>query len=359
MTQEELTIYNIGQNLDNLMNLDPRGYGVCRILYEGSRNYTNEPLTTHCAKELMKTVGSGDLVYILTGFILMPHKRPETDGIVSSVILARALVKAFDAKPVIICPEECLEAVRHMAPRVGLHLYETIEELMEYPISMGVMTFTKDADQAEARSEELMAMGMPAAVIANECPGANQMGEYHNATGKNMTEIESKEDVLFRMLQEKGVWNMAIGDLGNEVGMGTIGEHIEKFIPYAANGSCSCGCGGGLLAATKADHIITATVSDWGCYGLIAALAFLTGQSCIMHTPEMEEAVMVAASRNGMVDMYGDLVPAIDGFDLKTNMAIVTMMRECIKYAPKLVKTCETWFEKTIELGFYEKVVNQ
>lgn len=32
MTQYELTKYNIGEDLDSLMNLDPRGYGVCRIL---------------------------------------------------------------------------------------------------------------------------------------------------------------------------------------------------------------------------------------------------------------------------------------------------------------------------------------
>ena len=33
MTQKELTDLNIGENLDTLANLDPRGYGVCRILY--------------------------------------------------------------------------------------------------------------------------------------------------------------------------------------------------------------------------------------------------------------------------------------------------------------------------------------
>ena len=43
MTNEELTIYNMGENLDTLMNLDPRGYGVCRILYASSRAYTGEP----------------------------------------------------------------------------------------------------------------------------------------------------------------------------------------------------------------------------------------------------------------------------------------------------------------------------
>ncbi|AGK99543.1 hypothetical protein [Clostridium pasteurianum] len=44
MNQEELTILNIGENLDNIMNLDPRGYRVCRILYSAAREYTKEPL---------------------------------------------------------------------------------------------------------------------------------------------------------------------------------------------------------------------------------------------------------------------------------------------------------------------------
>ena len=47
MTREELAEFNIGENLDQLMNLDPRGYGVCRILYAGSRSYTGEALTMH------------------------------------------------------------------------------------------------------------------------------------------------------------------------------------------------------------------------------------------------------------------------------------------------------------------------
>ncbi len=39
MTRDELEKRNVGENLDALMNLDPRGYGVCRILYAGSRAY--------------------------------------------------------------------------------------------------------------------------------------------------------------------------------------------------------------------------------------------------------------------------------------------------------------------------------
>ena len=66
MTKEELTLLNIGDDLDTLMNLDPRGYGVCRILYDGARRFTGEPLSVHGAKGLIKNIKKGEKVFILT-----------------------------------------------------------------------------------------------------------------------------------------------------------------------------------------------------------------------------------------------------------------------------------------------------
>ncbi|MEQ8156252.1 MAG: DUF4392 domain-containing protein [Clostridiaceae bacterium] len=359
MKQEQLTIFNMGENLDNLMNLDPRGYGVCRILYSAAREYTQEPLTTNAAKKLVDTLEEGDLVYIMTGFVLLPFKKAEMDGIVSAMLLARSLVKGFNVKPVIICPEDNMEAVKSLAGVVGLHLYDNIEELKEYPISMAAISFTKDVNYAARQADEIIAEGLPGAVISIECPGANSVGTYHNAVGLDVTSLEAKQDILFTKLQNKGVLNIAIGDLGNEMGMGTIKEHLEKYIPYAAKGKCNCGCNGGIAAATKADNIITATVSDWGCYGLIAAIAYLKKDLEILHTKEMEKEAMVAASRSGMIDMYGWLEPAIDGFGLSMNLSMVNLMRESIAYAIKLEKTCAKWFEKVIELGFYENAIEE
>ncbi|WP_026883973.1 DUF4392 domain-containing protein [Clostridium akagii] len=354
MNQEELTILNIGENLDNLMNLDPRGYGVCRILYSAARDYTKEPLTMNSAKKLISTLKEGDLVYIMTGFVLLPFKKAEMDGIVSTMLLARALVKGFNVKPVIICPEENIIAIKNLAYVVGLHFQDSIKSLKEYPLSLAAITFTKDIRWASKQADELIAEELPSAVISIECPGANSLGVYHNAVGLDVSELEAKQDVLFSKLKEKGVLNIAIGDLGNELGMGTINEHLEAYVPYAAKGSCCCGCDGGILANVKADNIITATVSDWGCYGLIAALSYLKKDLNIMHTKEMEEEVIITASRSGMIDMYGDLIPAIDGCSLSMNSSIVNLMRECIASALKLETTCATWFEKVIELGFYE-----
>lgn len=54
-----------------------------------------------------------------------------------------------------------------------------------------------------------------------------------------------------------------------------------------------------------------------------------------------------------MIDMYGWLIPAIDGMDMSILTAIVSLMRSCVSNALGLVDTCKTWFDKTIELGYF------
>lgn len=290
----------------------------------------------------------------MTGFILLPFKKAETDGIISSVLLARALVKAFNAKPVIICPEENIAAVKNLAPYVGLNLFYSIDELKKHSESMGVLIFTKNQSKAEECADAIILQGTPSAVISIECPGENSKGVYHNATGLDVTEFEPKQDVLFDKLCNMGILNIAIGDLGNEIGMGTIGEYISQNIPYAGKNACRCDCKGGILARTKADNIITATVSDWGCYSMIAMLAYILKNLDIMHNADLQEKAMTIASESGMIDMYGDRIPAIDGFGIEMNRSIITLMKELICSATGLEEKCKPWFDKTIELKSFD-----
>ena len=200
MTQKELTIRNLGQSLDDLMNLDPRGYGVCKILYEASRRYTGEPLTANAAKKLNAALQAGDYVYIITGFVLRPFGSAETDGIIGSMLLARSLVKAFAVRPVIICQEENIPAVEGLARLIGLHYFDSVEKMGDMPASLAYHAFTKDRLKADEESESLMRSCMPKAVITVEAPGANERGAYHNAVGLDITPLEAKMDVLFEQL---------------------------------------------------------------------------------------------------------------------------------------------------------------
>lgn len=355
MNQKTLAELNVGQNLDDLMNLDPRGYGVCRILYQKSRELAGEPLTIHAAKKLMETVHEGDEVLIMTGFVLTPSLCAETDGIIGAMLLARALEKAFHAVPVLVCAEENVPAVQAIAPLVGLHLYPTVAQAKRFPFSMAYLTFPKEPELAAKRADEIIAEGLPAAVVTTEFPGANAKGFYHNAVGKDVTPLEAKADVLFTKLQEQGIATISIGDLGNELGLGTLGDHLNRYIPYAAPGACSCGCGGGLAVATKAETVLTATVSNWGCDGMVAALAFLLKNPDILHDGKMLEETIRTASRCGMVNMDGSLTPAVDGFGVKMNVLILELMRECVTYALDYenYEPGKTWFNKVLELGFF------
>lgn len=353
MNSEELTLHNIGENLDSLMTLDPRGYGVCRILYKGAREFTGEPLSVHAAKGLIAHIQKNDLVYILTGFVLLPWKKAEMDGIVSSMMLARFLIKAFDCTPVVIVPEESMQAVRQLACVLGFHLYDTIEEAQEFPFSMCAVSFTKKDEEAVAQSDELLAHGVPSAIITNEAPGRNLCGEYHNAVGKNTTALEAKYDILFEKCQALGVYNISIGDLGNEIGMAAIEEHIRNYIPYAAHGECACPCKGGILVRTKADHIITATCSDWGCNAMMAATAYLLGNPDLFQSEEVQQRAMEEAARAGMLDMYGRMIPNIDGFGRSINLPMVKLMKELISYPPKVSELTGHWFAYTIEKGYF------
>ena len=363
MTQKELTLLNLGDSLDNISNIDPRGYGVCHILYPASREYTGGPLCMNAAGKLCDTLKQDDLVYIMTGFVLPPFGSAETDGVISSVLLARSLVIAFGAKPVIVCQEENVPAVKAMAAVVGLHLYESIDELKKYPISMAVVPFTKDKSKAESCADEIISHGKPAAVISIEAPGENKIGKYHNATGLDVTDLEAKMDILFDKLRAMGVLNIAIGDLGNERQVVAHEHHgeaelvlelVQKVDNLLLHGNIERGgCGGGIAVRSITDNIITATVSDWGCYAMIAAIAYLKKDIDIMHTAELEGEAITAAARNGMIDMYGWCIPAIDGFGKSMNMTIVNLMRECVSYALRLEDTCKTWFEKVIDKGFF------
>jgi len=328
MTQQQLTEYNLGQTLDDLANLDPRGYGVCRILYDAARGAMGGPLCMRAAKGLARAARPGDFVYLLTGFVLAPFGKAETDGAVGAALLARALAKGLGAVPVLVCPQEAVQAARALADLCGLP-------------GCRVIAFTKDAKEAPARAGALLAEAPPAAVVSIEAPGADAAGAYHNAAGSDVTALEAKLDAIFLACQQRGIPTVAIGDLGNEIGMGAIAAQLARYVPCRP-------------AATAADHLITATVSDWGCYALIAALAFLRGDAGVMHGAELERAACETAAHNGLIDMTGESVPAIDGFGPEINMPIVTLMRECVRKALALRETCAPWFEKVIELGYFE-----
>lgn len=342
MNRKELAEYNLGLSLDHLMTLDPRGYGVCNILYDRAAALCGEPVSLHMARNLADTIRPGDAVWLLTGFVLRPWIRAETDGAVGTMFLARALAKVRGARPALVCQEENVPAVKELGKFLGIG---------DFP----VVAAPRDAGEARRRAETLYRGRRPSAVLAAETPGANARGVYHNAVGEDVTAVEGKGDVFFAYAAERGIPTYAIGDLGNETGMGTLQPQLDEYVPYCGEGRCRCGCGGGIAAATCADTVLTATASDWGCDALCAMLAFLSRDLSVMPDADEEEKALRIANACGLIDMYGEPVPAVDGFSLELNRAVVSAMRGCVESALSREETCAHWFDRTLEKGFFGK----
>lgn len=344
MTGRSLAELNVGENLDTLMNLDPRGYGVCRVLYPATRKFSGEPVAMHTAKKLYEILKDSDpetVVFIQTGFVLLAHEMPETDGITGALLLARALIMAFNITPVLVVNEKNIDAIKMCAPIMGLHVYDSVDKARKTMLSFSYVSISTDEKIAGNQIETLLNTVKPAAVFATEAAGANVEGKYHNAVGVEITRLESKSDSFFSGYQKLGVPCFAVGDLGNEIGMGAISDHIKKFIPKGEE----------IVSAVAADFLVTATVSDWGVYAVIAAIAYLKNDISIMHDEKMEEDVLRQCCLCGMVDMTGSLLPAIDGFSVEMEKQIVSLMRSTVAYAISYPQN--DWFSQVLKKGFY------
>jgi hypothetical protein len=100
-------------------------------------------------------------------------------------------------------------------------------------------------------------------VIAIERCGRAADGKSYTMRGIDVSPTTAPLDDLFT----SGSWvRIAIGDGGNEVGMGTLPRDlIAGSIPNGDRIAC----------VTPADHLVVCGVSNWGAYALLAALSLL------------------------------------------------------------------------------------
>ena len=124
---------------------------------------------------------------------------------------------------------------------------------------------------------------------------------------------------------------IAIGDGGNELGMGKVLPHILK-IPSIARAAC----------VVPADYLIAASVSNWGGYALAAGAAVCRAQqggggggTSLEHwvaqclpTPEEEVALLQRAVAAGCRDgVSGQMEATVDGMPLSRSLQCLQDLR--------------------------------
>jgi hypothetical protein len=345
----------IGENLDKVISIDWRGSGFIHPLYDILRKQTDRALTINAASMLSQRVKEGDVVFILTGFPVGPfdviregkeeHRHEfesdilsyETDGPVAAAMLARAIDIGFKAKPIILSEDDCVPIVNACCNAAGLRVMKTFEKSKILSHSVTVLGFTKDLNEAKKLASELVKKYNPAAAVSIERPGRNEKGHYHMANGRAITDFVAKLDEVFEAVAAAGGLTVAIGDLGNELGMGALKEATQKIIFYGKK--CRCGCGGGVGSAFKAEATIFGSVSDDVAYAFIAALAYLLEKPDLLQSTDMQRRVLEASATAGAIDGPSGLtVPWIDFLDLTIHNHQIELMREIISAPERFFK---------------------
>lgn len=225
-------------------------------------------------------------VGIVTGFFVPGGEIPaaETDGPAGAALLARGLTRVgipcrllTDAA----CRDACAVALR--AADAG-----------DVPIN--AVGSARDLDTA---LQAWRSAGIDWAVAIERC-GRTADGTLRNMRGADIGAHAMPLDDVF----SAGPWRtIAIGDGGNEIGMGALPAGL--IAAHVAHGDR-------IACVTPADHLVMAGVSHWGAWGLLAALAVLRADwrtellGCL--DPALDRLVLEAMVAHG---------PAVDGVSLR------------------------------------------
>ncbi len=325
----DLMTWTVAENIERLVTLDIRHHGIVHRLAAAARAQAGLPVAMAAAEALCAHAGEGDAVLLLTGFAIPPLGHGETDGLAGTAMLARVLAHGRKARPVIITEAGIVPAVVAACTAAGLTVVTKTEEAERMPAAALVLPFTTDRAAAGVVASALLARTEPAAAIAIEKAGRNEVGEYHTGSGVNVTATAAKVDDLFLAVGEQGGLTIGVGDQGNELGMGGIREAVLRFTPRGAQ--CGCPCGKGTASAVPAQFAVIGAAADWGAFGLAAALAHLLDAPDLLPDGRTIERTLWAAVQAGTIDAPAQHpAPAVDGVGEATEVRVWELLRDCL-----------------------------
>jgi len=278
--------------LDHLLALDLGGRGVDRLFVPGA------------AAAAARALARARRVLVVTGFCVPPGV-PETDGPPGAAVLGRAL-RLLGADVGYVTDPPVVRPLRAALEALG----EPAEVL------------TLPAGGAAA----LLAARRPTHLVAVERPGRTRAGDYLSARGESVAAWNSPLDALFldaagRAAGRGGARRprpvtVAVGDGGNEVGMGNVRARLVR----------RGGLGARIASVVPADHLVVAGTSNWGAYGIVAALGRLARRP-LLHDSGLERRLLEACVAAGAVDgITRRAEPAVDGLPAETHAAMVELL---------------------------------
>jgi hypothetical protein len=225
-------------------------------------------------------------VLICTGFYILGAKAPETDGPPGAYFLGKAL----DALGF---------STTYVTDRYSAFLFDGLvpaDSVVEFPIT--------DVPTSEKFADDLLARLQPSVVVSIERCGATASGDYLNMRGVDISQYNAKLDYL--VLHHSAT--VGVGDGGNEIGMGSLAEHIPGVDTLPDDPT-----------VTPVDRLVLASVSNWGAYGIIAAMSELSKLNLLPAVESEEEVIRHMVDLGAVDGIEVRPVYSVDGFPLEEN----------------------------------------
>lgn len=260
-------------------------------------------------------------VGIISGFFVRNAEppSPETDGLNGMGQLAAGLTEA--GVPVtLITDVPCAKAVW------------AVSRILPHSVNIEVVSVESDSVLRLRNYLESCPEPLTHLIAIERCSLAAD-GKPHREHGWDISEDTAPLDFLFEDNNWTPPWRtIGIGDGGNEIGMGKLpSEIVEGDIP---NGKL-------IAAKTKADYLIVSGVSNWGAYGLLAAVASLRPDKKEMllkyFDGAFEHKILDAAVNIGQaiddsrVDRPGQLQMTIDRLPINEHVYVIDGLKEILK----------------------------
>ena len=280
---------------DIILSQDRRGITALRP-------HLPEDFCNQAARYLLEHPGP---VIIATGFYIIMSDAPETDGPPGAFAIGDAIralghpvAYAADA-PVTTMMSDWLSQRGDPSPVIDFEI-------------------TQDAARNYQAARGAIQEHHPSLVISIERCAPDAHGTYRNMRGVDISDKTAHIDRLFEM----GIPSIGIGDGGNEIGMGNlldIVEHADLLPDYPAITTCN--------------QLIAASTSNWGGYGLVAALSIEVGRNLLPDIQTDTDCIRFLVDAGCVTGVSGAHDYQVDEFTLEENAAILQELHDHVATA--------------------------
>lgn len=323
------------ERLDRLVNLDIGNRGI-EPLYQASRALAGRALSGAAAETLLSTPMGGTAI-VTTGSVsrawLTPHLG-ENDGPSGAAAIVRALWLARRATSVLVIEETLIKPMAATLTASGMAVVDL--QTARAASSDGSMacvvlqSYPVEDDAGAKMASKMLDRLNPDVMFSTERVGRNVNGIYYNMRGRDYGMGRARIDLLFDEAMRREIPTVAVGDGGNEIGMGLLRDEVKASVPYGADGDCPCG--GGIGAVSSADVLMTAAVSNWGCTAICASMALRENNLALAHAPAMEARLLEVMTVSGLINSADGLIdPYVDGIRDTTHIAVAEMAEAIIR----------------------------